>query len=119
VGATQVGTYDQFKSLFSSWGINGNSNVAFSSMIAGLVYTTIAMPFESAKNRMACQKPSADGVLPYRSTFQTIAKVVSREGPAKLYSGLAPYILFCGSHTVLTFFAMEELQRMYRAKTSC
>jgi len=118
VGATQVGTYDQFKSLFSTWGINGSSNVALSSMTAGLVYTTIAMPFESAKNRMASQKPSANGELPYRSTFQTIAKVVSSEGPKKLYSGLVPYILFCGSHTVLTFSAMEELQRMYRAKIS-
>jgi len=88
-------------------------------MTAGLVYTTITMPFESAKNRMASQKADANGVLPYRSTFQTITKVASQEGPAKLYSGLRPYILFCGGHTVLMFFAMEELRRIYRAKMAC
>jgi len=119
VGATQVGTYDQFKSIFSSWGINGNTNVAFSSMTAGLVYTTICMPFESAKNRMASQKPNADGVLPYRSMVQTIAKVASQEGPAKLFSGLAPYLFTCGGHTMLMFFAMEELRRMYWATIAC
>jgi len=88
-------------------------------MTAGIVYTTIVMPLESAKNRMAFQKPGADGVLPYRSLFQTMAKVVSSEGPAKLYRGLVPYTLLCGGHTVLTFFAMGELRRNYRAKIAC
>eukprot|EP00419_Tripos_fusus_P029881 CAMPEP_0172718098 /NCGR_PEP_ID=MMETSP1074-20121228/73356_1 /TAXON_ID=2916 /ORGANISM="Ceratium fusus, Strain PA161109" /LENGTH=202 /DNA_ID=CAMNT_0013543185 /DNA_START=282 /DNA_END=890 /DNA_ORIENTATION=- len=116
VGATQVGTYDQFKSVYSSWGIKGGLNVTASSMTAGLVYSVVTMPFESAKNRMASQKPNAEGVLPYRSTFQTITTVASQEGASTLFNGFAPYFMRCGGHTVLMFFAVEELQRQYRAK---
>lgn len=115
VGATQVGTYDQFKSIYNTWGIKGGANVTASSMTAGLVYSIVTMPFESAKNRMASQKPNAEGVLPYRSTMQTITTVASQEGAATLYNGFAPYSLRCGGHTVLMFFAVEELQRRYRA----
>eukprot|EP00401_Gymnodinium_catenatum_P033717 CAMPEP_0117546026 /NCGR_PEP_ID=MMETSP0784-20121206/46397_1 /TAXON_ID=39447 /ORGANISM="" /LENGTH=76 /DNA_ID=CAMNT_0005342889 /DNA_START=18 /DNA_END=248 /DNA_ORIENTATION=- len=76
------------------------------------------MPFESAKNRMASQKlDPATGKLPYTGTVQTLQKVASTEGALSLYSGFTPYFLRCGGHTVLMFFAVEELQKMYRKMT--
>jgi len=115
VGATQVATYDQFKAIYSGFGIKGNSNVVASSFTAGLVYSVITMPFESAKNRMASQKPDPEtGKLPYRGTMQTIQAVAGKEGAAALYNGFMPYCLRCGGHTVLMFFAVEELQKWYR-----
>ncbi|CAE7280424.1 truC [Symbiodinium necroappetens] len=110
-----VATYDQFKSIYSGFGIKGNSNVVASSFTAGLVYSVITMPFESAKNRMASQKPDPEtGKLPYRGTMQTIQAVAGKEGAAALYNGFMPYCLRCGGHTVLMFFAVEELQKWYR-----
>jgi len=118
VGATQVATYDQFKTIYGSLGIKGNMNVVCSSFTAGLVYSTITMPFESAKNRMASQKPDPEtGKLPYVGTVQTIRAVASREGPLSLYNGFTPYFMRCGGHTVLMFFAVEKMQNMY--KRSC
>lgn len=35
-------------------------NVFAASMSSGLLYSLITMPFESAKNRMAAQKPGPD-----------------------------------------------------------
>jgi len=115
VGATQVGTYDQAKKMYKDIGVSGGANVVCSSFTAGLVYSVITMPFESAKNRMASQTPDpATGKLPYTGTVQTLQKVAGTEGALSLYSGFTPYFLRCGGHTVLMFFAVEELQKMYR-----
>jgi len=115
VGATQVATYDQFKTIYAGFGIKGGSNVVCSSFTAGLVYATITMPFESAKNRMASQKPDPEtGKLPYRGTVQTMQAVAGKEGAMTLYNGFLPYFIRCGGHTVLMFFMVEELQKMYR-----
>lgn len=115
VGATQVATYDQFKAVYSGFGIKGNANVVCSSFTAGLVYSIVTMPVESAKNRMASQKPDpATGKLPYTSALQTITSVAKAEGPAALFNGFTPYFMRCGGHTVLMFFMVEELQRGYR-----
>ena len=52
VGGTQVATYDQFKSIYSGLGLgSGLANQFASSMSAGLIYSLITMPLESAKNR--------------------------------------------------------------------
>eukprot|EP00441_Pelagodinium_beii_P020913 CAMPEP_0197662952 /NCGR_PEP_ID=MMETSP1338-20131121/55493_1 /TAXON_ID=43686 ORGANISM="Pelagodinium beii, Strain RCC1491" /NCGR_SAMPLE_ID=MMETSP1338 /ASSEMBLY_ACC=CAM_ASM_000754 /LENGTH=254 /DNA_ID=CAMNT_0043241077 /DNA_START=177 /DNA_END=941 /DNA_ORIENTATION=- len=116
VGATQVATYDQFKTIYAGFGIKGNANVCASSFTAGLVYSVITMPFESAKNRMASQKPDPEtGKLPYRGTLQTIQTVAGAEGALALYNGFFPYFLRCGGHTVLMFFAVEKMQKMYKA----
>lgn len=115
VGATQVGTYDQAKAVYTGLGIKGNPNVVCSSMTAGLIYSIITMPFESAKNRMASQKPDKEtGKLPYTGLLQTLQKVASTEGAFSLYNGFTPYFMRCGGHTVLMFFAVEEMQRAYR-----
>ena len=96
VGIVQVGTFDQNKELYDRYaGLKRGTypNVFAAAFTSGLLYSIIskidtfsicravrlanpksitisAMPFESAKNRMAFQKPDANGVLPYRSTFQ-------------------------------------------------
>mmetsp|Transcript_31952 Transcript_31952/g.48174 ORF Transcript_31952/g.48174 Transcript_31952/m.48174 type:complete len:295 (-) Transcript_31952:202-1086(-) len=116
VGATQVATYDQFKTIYAGFGIKGNTNVVTSSFTAGLVYSLVTMPFESAKNRMASQKPDPEtGKLPYTGTVQTLQAVSKAEGALALYNGFTPYFLRCGGHTVLMFFMVEKLQKMYRA----
>jgi solute carrier family 25 oxoglutarate transporter 11 len=115
VGATQVGTYDQAKTMYKGFGIEGGLNVTLSSFTAGLVYSIVTMPFESAKNRMASQKPDREtGKLPYTGTVQTLQKVAGTEGFFSLYNGFTPYFIRCGGHTVLMFFAVEELQKAYR-----
>jgi len=117
VGATQVATYDQFKSMYNGLGLRGNSNFVCSSLTAGLMYSVITMPFESAKNRMASQKPDpVSGELPYRTTLQTMQTVSTNEGAFALYNGFVPYCTRCGSATVLMFFMVEKLQELYKAR---
>jgi solute carrier family 25 oxoglutarate transporter 11 len=56
VGGTQVATFDQFKQLYKPYLGGGLTNTFSSSMSAGLIYSLITMPLETAKNRMAFQK---------------------------------------------------------------
>jgi len=114
VGATQVGTYDQFKESYAKMGLKGLSNVFAASMSAGLLYSLITMPFETAKNRMAFQKPDpVTKIMPYRSTMQTISAVAAVQGPLGLWKGFLPYYARCGGHTVSMFIAVEELRKYY------
>ncbi|KAA8492550.1 Mitochondrial 2-oxoglutarate/malate carrier protein [Porphyridium purpureum] len=118
VGATQVGTYDQFKQTYAGLGVKQGSlsNVFYASMSAGLLYSIITMPFETAKNKMSSQKKDpVSGTLPYRSTFQTISTVARAEGTMALWKGFLPYYGRCGSHTVLMFIFVEQLREAYRS----
>ncbi|KAH8045138.1 thiosulfate transmembrane transporter [Aureococcus anophagefferens] len=118
VGVTQVGTLDQAKAFYdASFGIPKGTygNVFAASMTSGLLYSLITMPFESAKNRMAFQKPDANGVLPFRSTAQTILSVANAQGPLALWNGFPPYYLRCGGHTVTMFIFVEMRRSAYQS----
>tara|TARA_B110001452_G_scaffold264145_1_gene266693 strand:- start:535 stop:1431 length:897 start_codon:yes stop_codon:yes gene_type:complete len=115
VGGTQVATYDQFKQTYGSLGLSGLANQFASSMSAGLIYSIVTMPFETAKNKMAFQKPDAvTGVMPYRGTMQTIGAVASSGGVASLWNGFLPYYGRCGGHTVTMFIAVDQIRAYYR-----
>ena len=76
--------------------VNPLINVLCASFTSGIIYSVITNPFETAKNRMAFQKPDAvTGRKPYRSTVQTITEIASKEGVLKLWAGFPPYYLRC------------------------
>lgn len=92
-----------------------NANVFAASMTSGLLYSIITMPFETAKNRMAFQKPDpVTKIMPYRGAFQTITSIAKSEGALRLWAGFPPYYLRCGGHTVFMFMSVEWLRKVYR-----
>lgn len=115
VGAVQVGTYDQFRDMYRNWGVTHQAtNVFYAAMTSGLIYSVITMPFETAKNRMAFQRPDpTTGQRPYTGAIQTITKVARQEGALQLWAGFPPYYLRCGGHTVLMFMSVEWLRKFY------
>eukprot|EP01116_Phalansterium_solitarium_P004588 TRINITY_DN15617_c0_g1_i1.p1 TRINITY_DN15617_c0_g1~~TRINITY_DN15617_c0_g1_i1.p1 ORF type:complete len:314 (-),score=142.98 TRINITY_DN15617_c0_g1_i1:415-1356(-) len=115
VGATQIGTYDQFRDTYKkTLGLTGFSNVFAASMTSGLIYSLITMPFETAKNRMAFQKPDASGQLAYKTTLQTFRTIAAKEGALGLWKGFLPYYGRCGGHTVFMFVFVEQLRNVYQ-----
>lgn len=117
VGVFQVATLDQFKEMYANmFGQTKNSipNVFCAAMTSGLIYSIATMPLEASKNRMASQKPDkATGLLPYKSTLQTIRAVSAKEGFAALYNGFFPYYVRCGGHTVSMFIFVQMLRDTY------
>lgn len=118
VGAVQVGTYDQFRQTFKSWGVTHDFlNVFYASMTSGLIYSVITMPLETSKNRMASQRPDpVTGERLYKNAFQTIRHIAKNEGVLRLWAGFPPYYLRCGGHTVMMFLSVEWLRKMYFEK---
>ena len=87
-----MATYDQLKGMYSKMGLgSGLLNQFCSSMSAGLIYSLITMPLETAKNRMAFQTADAAGKLPYTSTVQTVTRVAATDGVLSLWNGFLPY----------------------------
>jgi solute carrier family 25 oxoglutarate transporter 11 len=116
VGIVQVGTLDQNKHLLEQHaGMKRGTypNIFAASFASGLMYSIVTLPFETAKNRMAFQKPDANGVLPYRSTVQTITAVAKESGAMALWNGFTPYYCRCGGHTVSMFVIVEMLRGFY------
>jgi solute carrier family 25 oxoglutarate transporter 11 len=116
VGAIQVGTYDQFRETFREYGVTHEfTNVLYASMTSGLLLSVLSMPLETAKNRMAFQKPDpVTGKLPYTSASQTMMHIVKTNGALRLWSGFTPYYLRCGGQTILMFTAVEWLRKIYK-----
>lgn len=80
VGIVQVGTFDQNKVLFEQYaGMKRGTypNIFAASFASGLMYSIVTLPFETAKNRMAFQKPDANGVLPYAPAHAASARMPS------------------------------------------
>jgi len=115
VGVCQVATYDQFRVMYKQLKVpDGLPNVFCAAMSSGLLFSLVTMPLETAKNRMAFQKPDpTTGLLPYKSTFQTIKSVAVRSGVLALWNGFLPYYARCGGHTVLMFTILEQLRVGY------
>mmetsp|Transcript_19950 Transcript_19950/g.28384 ORF Transcript_19950/g.28384 Transcript_19950/m.28384 type:complete len:301 (-) Transcript_19950:177-1079(-) len=118
VGVFQVATLDQFKTMFVdlfSQQADSITNVFSASMASGLIYSLATQPLESAKNRMASQRPDSSGTLKYRSTLQTMRTVTATEGFGALYNGFLPYYIRCGGHTVTMFVCVQVLRDAYDA----
>eukprot|EP00939_MAST-03C_sp_MAST-3C-sp1_P004643 g4643.t1 len=122
VGACQVATFDQNKHLYDKYaGLQRGSygNVFAAAMTSGLFYSLVTMPFESAKNRLASQKPDPKtGKLPYQGTMRTIGTIARVEGVLSLWSGFAPYYARCGGHTCFMFVAVEWMRKRYTESKS-
>ena len=116
VGAFQVATYDEFKGFYAKQlgqKPGALDNVFCAAMTSGLIYSLATMPLEAAKNRMAGQKPNADGTMRYTGTLQTLSKVAKEEGAMALYKGYLPYYLRCGGHTVSMFIMVQMYRNAY------
>eukprot|EP00904_Undaria_pinnatifida_P007258 jgi/Undpi1/3662/HiC_scaffold_16.g07032.m1 len=115
VSMTQLGTYDQAKTMLTPiLGDNKGTHLA-SALTAAVVYSFASLPLDSAKTRMQSQAPSKDGApLKYRSTLQTLSYVVKAEGVTSLWKGFTPYFARSGTHTVLMFMFKEEYTRLAR-----
>lgn len=113
VSMTQLGTYDQAKTVLTPiLGDNTGTHLA-SALTAAVVYSFASLPLDSVKTRMQTQTKRADGgPLKYTSTIQTLSYVVKAEGFTKLWKGFTPYFARSGTHTILMFMFKEQYTRL-------
>ena len=107
----EVTTYDYAKSRLArhpAFARDANGAEPFSlhivtSVITGVVATTVAAPFDTIKSRVMARGGNA---------WTALRSLVAREGPAALLAGWWPAYCRLAPHAILTFPLLEQLRRL-------
>lgn len=108
----EVTTYDYAKSrlarhpAFARDAQNGAEPFSLhivTSVITGVVATTVAAPFDTIKSRVMARGGNA---------WTALRSLVAREGPAALLAGWWPAYCRLAPHAILTFPLLEQLRRL-------
>ena len=108
----EVTTYDYAKSRLARHPAFGrdeqNGAEPFSlhivtSVITGVVATTVAAPFDTIKSRVMARGGNA---------WTALRSLVTREGPAALLAGWWPAYCRLAPHAILTFPLLEQMRRL-------
>ncbi|KAJ3092301.1 Mitochondrial dicarboxylate transporter [Quaeritorhiza haematococci] len=106
--ASQVTSYDQIKQgLLSTPYFKDNIVTHFSSsLLAGLIATTVTSPIDVIKTRIM----TAKGVA-YKSSADAAVKIFKAEGFSAFFKGWIPSYSRLGPHTMLTFIFYEQIKK--------
>uniref|UniRef100_A0A1B6G6T4 Mitochondrial 2-oxoglutarate/malate carrier protein n=2 Tax=Cuerna arida TaxID=1464854 RepID=A0A1B6G6T4_9HEMI len=111
---SQLVTYTQTKHYLIDHGLmQDDPRCHFvSSLLAGLVYTTVSNPIDMAKTRIQTMK-SVDGRPVYTGLFDVWTKTISKEGVLSLWKGFSPYYMRMAPHTTLLLLFTEQFTYIY------
>ncbi|RHZ85450.1 hypothetical protein Glove_65g84 [Diversispora epigaea] len=108
MSSSQLATYDQSKQILLETGIFHDNIITHltSSILAGLVATTICSPVDVIKTRiMNSEKKQA--------FFPMLKSIITGEGLFALFKGWVPSFVRLGPHTVVTFLFLEQIRSLY------
>jgi len=101
----EVTTYDQTKSYLKQHYEDGLALHIVTSLITGVVATTVAAPFDLLKSRVMASTHPNDNFA------SVLAKLLRQEGPRSLFNGWVPTYLRLGPHAILTFPLLEAMRK--------
>jgi len=109
---SQLVSYDVFKDLLlDTIGLKDGVGVHFgSSLLAGLVATTVCSPIDVIKTRIMSAS-SAQGT----SVLGAMKDMIRNEGILSLFKGWTPAFIRLGPHTIVTFMVLEQLKQWHQA----
>lgn len=91
-------------------GVTAWSNIAISSLTAGVVAAVISLPADMVKTRLQNMKPdAATGKFPYAGLVDCTRQIVAREGPAALFTGLPTYVVRIAPYGLITLLCTDAL----------
>ncbi|KAI8980428.1 mitochondrial carrier domain-containing protein [Pilobolus umbonatus] len=109
--SSQCVSYDMFKYFFISYcGLDDTLSLHFtSSMLAGLVATTVCSPVDVIKTRIMSAS-SGDHKM---SATMIMKQMYRAEGINSFFKGWTPAFVRLGPQTILTFVVLEQLKSAY------
>ncbi|RPA86170.1 mitochondrial dicarboxylate carrier [Ascobolus immersus RN42] len=107
--ASQLATYDQFKSLLLTIPYFGDDLITHfsASFLAGFVATTVCSPVDVIKTRIMTSNDSK-GIL------HLLKDTTKNEGIKWVFRGWVPSFIRLGPQTIATFIALEQHKKLYR-----
>lgn len=79
-----------------------------SSLVTGVVATTLAAPFDTLKSRVMVD----DGTR-YRGFLDALRQILRDEGALSLFKGWCPAYTRLGPHAILTFPLLEQMRKAF------
>ncbi|GAB5593883.1 hypothetical protein Unana1_08783 [Umbelopsis nana] len=109
---SQLVSYDVFKDLLlNTLGLKDGVTVQFgSSLLAGLVATTVCSPVDVIKTRIMSAS-SAQGT----GAMAAMKDMMRNEGVLSFFKGWTPAFIRLGPHTIVTFMVLEQLKQWHQA----
>lgn len=106
IGIGEVTTYDQTKWWFKSAGYQDSFALhVVTSLITGVVATTVAAPFDLLKSRVMASDKATDNFV------TVLVRLLRHEGPRALFNGWVPTYFRLGPHAILTFPLLEAMRK--------
>lgn len=116
IAVGEVTTYDHTKTVLKRQGWFSSSSLAspepfslhvVTSLVTGVVATTVAAPFDFLKSRMMADDGRLYGS---RGFLAALTQTVRTEGPSALFRGWWPAYCRLGPHAILTFPLFERMR---------
>lgn len=101
----EVTTYDQTKTWLKQHYQDGFGLHVVTSLITGVVATTVAAPFDLIKSRVMASNKAGDGFV------SVLMRLLQKEGPRALFNGWVPTYFRLGPHAILTFPLLEAMRK--------
>ncbi|CAO3697287.1 unnamed protein product [Rhizopus stolonifer] len=110
ITVSQMTSYDLFKqACIDRLGLDSGLTTHFvSSLLAGLVATTVCSPLDVVKTRIMSAHEST------RQPIKMMKYMVQTEGFGSLFRGWMPAFVRLGPHTIVTFIALEQLKDWHK-----
>ncbi|KAF7732754.1 Mitochondrial dicarboxylate transporter [Apophysomyces ossiformis] len=111
--SSQCVSYDIFKDLLLNYTPMQDGLVTHfsSSVLAGLVATTVCSPVDVIKTRIM----SASSAEHKISSFSVMSSMYKAEGIASFFKGWTPAFIRLGPQTILTFVVLEQFKKWHAA----
>lgn len=109
--AGQLASYDQSKYLLLKTSFFKDDAVTHftASTIAGFVASVITSPLDVIKSRVMNAGPGQ-----YKGSLDCALRTLRQEGPGAFYKGFVPYFVRLAPHTIITFLAFEQFNKVCR-----
>ncbi|CAG8718674.1 12139_t:CDS:2 [Acaulospora morrowiae] len=113
MNSAQLASYEQFKQLLLETEYFQDNIITHftSSLMAGLVATTICSPVDVIKTRVM-----NSGSKQKQNIMTMLKTIIVREGPFALFKGWVPAFVRLGPHTIVTFLALEQIKGFYNKR---
>lgn len=111
LNAAQLSTYSASKDFLIKTGYFKDNVPCHltASLSAGFFATAVSLPADIAKTRIQDMKHGE-----YRNSFDCLWKLIKKDGVLSPWRGFNVFFVRIGSHTVLTFLILEQINKLVR-----
>lgn len=104
--------FEETKKFLTPYVKNPKLRSIYGSLVAGVLASIAALPFDNIKTKLQKMKKGPDGQFPYNGLFDAIRKTIAKEGINRLWVGLGTFYTRIAPHVIITFVTNDFLRSL-------